>query len=117
MTKSGSVSPRNPFSHNICVCVFLMLSWVIASLDNRTALIINNLRRQFEALVESYDRACDQDLLQESYSQTICAPEYRGRVGRPSMHVTPEQLNVLHNEAGFRWADVSRILGVSERTI
>ena len=33
------------------------------------------------------------------------------------MHVTPEQLNVLHNEAGFRWADVSRILGVSERTI
>ena len=74
---------------------------------------LNNLRRQFEALVESYD----QDLLQESYSQTICAPEYRGRVGRPSMHVTPEQLNVLHNEAGFRWADVSRILGVSERTI
>ena len=78
---------------------------------------LNNLRRQFEAIVESYDRACDQDLLQESYSQTICAPEYRGRVGRPSMHVTPEQLNVLHNEAGFRWADVSRILGVSERTI
>ncbi len=78
---------------------------------------LNNLRRQFEALVESYDLECDQDLLQESYRSTICVPEYRGRVGRPSMHVTPEQLNVLHNEAGFRWADVSRILGVSERTI
>ena len=36
---------------------------------------LNNLRKQFEALVESYDRACDHDLLQESYSQTICAPE------------------------------------------
>ena len=34
----------------------------------------NNLRRQFEALVESYDRACDYDLLQESYCQTICVP-------------------------------------------
>ena len=77
----------------------------------------NNLRRQFEALVESYDRACDQDLLHESYCQTICVPEYRGRLGRPSMHVTPERLNVLHNETGFRWADVSRILGISERTI
>ncbi len=77
---------------------------------------LNNLRQQFEALVEIHDRECDQDLLQESYFLTICVPEYRSRVDRPSMYVIPEQLNVLHNEAGFRWADVSRILGISERT-
>lgn len=28
-----------------------------------------------------------------------------------------EQLETLHNAAGFRWADVGRILGISERTL
>ena len=95
-----------------CICIVLTCICVVLTCN-----FLNNLRRQFKALVESYDRACDQDLLQQSYNQTICALEYRGRVGRPSMHVTPDQLHVLYNEAGFCWADVSRILGISERTI
>ena len=82
-----------------------------------TARIAESYPMEQHVRVESYDRACDQDLLQESYHHTICVPEYRGRVGRPGINVTLQQLNALHNEAGFRWADVSRILGVSERTI
>jgi hypothetical protein len=78
---------------------------------------LNTLRNQFEALSEIFDRTSAQNLLQESYDQSICLPEYNGRVGRPRIHVTQEQLNILHNTAGFRWADIGRILGVSERTI
>lgn len=38
-------------------------------------------------------------------------------VGRPRLALAQEQLETLHGEAGFRWADVARILGVSERTV
>lgn len=40
-----------------------------------------------------------------------------GHVGRPRYDVTEEEITVLHDTLGFRWADVSRILGVSYRTL
>ena len=36
--------------------------------------------------------------------------------GRPRVQIFREQLENLHGSAGFRWADVARILGVSART-
>ena len=38
-------------------------------------------------------------------------------VGRPRLALAREQLETLHGEAGFQWADVARILNISERTI
>jgi hypothetical protein len=58
---------------------------------------LNTLRNQFKTLSEIFDRTCAQNLLQESYDQSICLPEYNGGVGRPRIHVTQEQLNILHN--------------------
>ena len=40
-----------------------------------------------------------------------------GLVGRPRLQVLQEHLQTLHNDAGFRWADIGRILGISDRTL
>ena len=40
-----------------------------------------------------------------------------GLVGRPRLQVLQEQLQTLHNDAGFRWPDIGRILGISDRTL
>ena len=37
--------------------------------------------------------------------------------GRPRIQITQAQLEALHNGAGFRWNDISRILQVSSRTL
>ena len=33
------------------------------------------------------------------------------------LQILQEQLQTLHSDGGFRWADIGRILGVSERTL
>ena len=40
-----------------------------------------------------------------------------GLVGKPRLQILQQQLQTLHNDAGFRWADIGRILGISERTL
>ena len=40
-----------------------------------------------------------------------------GLVGKPRLQILQQQLQTLHNDAGFRWADTGRILGISERTL
>ena len=40
-----------------------------------------------------------------------------GLVGKPRLQVLQEHLQTLHNDAGFRWADIGRILGISDRTL
>ena len=37
--------------------------------------------------------------------------------GRPRVHVTREQLQSLNEDAGFTWSEISRTLGISERTL
>ena len=87
---------------------------VLISDLNEIVSIINNLTRDFERIVEDFERntpplpQCNQRLLAVTRS---------GLVGRPRLQVLQEQLETLHNAAGFRWADVGRILGISERTL
>ena len=40
-----------------------------------------------------------------------------GLFGRPRLQVLQEHLQTLHHDAGFRWADFGRILGISDRTL
>ena len=40
-----------------------------------------------------------------------------GLVGRPRLQVLQEHLQTLHNDVGFRWADIGRIRGISDRTL
>ena len=40
-----------------------------------------------------------------------------GLVGRPRLQVLQEHLQTLHNDAGFRWANIRRILGISDQTL
>ena len=37
--------------------------------------------------------------------------------GRPRLQVTREQLQTLSEDAGFSWSEISRTLGISERTL
>ena len=78
---------------------------------------LNSLRNEFDVIVENYERTSERFSLEESYDRAVCTAERNGLVGRPRIQVTEEQLTTLHNDAGFRWADVAGILGVSERTL
>ena len=40
-----------------------------------------------------------------------------GLVGRPRLQVLQEHLQTLHNDAGFRWANTGKILGISDQTL
>ena len=41
----------------------------------------------------------------------------RSGEGRPRYNISQDMLQALHVGAGFRWADIARSLGVSERTL
>ncbi len=41
----------------------------------------------------------------------------RSGIGRPSLEVSHELLEALHDNVGFSWAQISRNLGISERTL
>ena len=77
--------------------------------------ILNELRRHFEAIAEESEG--DIDSFEESATQPIVTITRNGEVGRPRLALAREQLETLHGEAGFRWADVARILNISERTV
>ena len=38
-------------------------------------------------------------------------------VGRPRPQVLQEHLQTLHNDAGFRWANIGRIHGISDQAL
>ena len=52
-----------------------------------------------------------------SLNDRLSAVARNGLVGRPRLQILQEQLQTLYIDAGFRWADIGRILGISERTL
>jgi len=65
------------------------------------------LRCHFEGIAEEAELA----------TPAIVSTARNEGVGRPRLALAQEQLETLHGEAGFRWADVAGILGVSELTV
>lgn len=82
---------------------------------NELVLIMNELSRDFDRIVEDSERSTFTAPL--SLNDRLSAVARNGLVGRPRLQILQEQLQTLHNDAGFRWADIGRILGISERTL
>lgn len=82
---------------------------------NELVLIMNELSRDFDGIVEDSERSTFTAPL--SLNDRLSAVARNGLVGRPRLQILQEQLQTLHNDAGFRWADIGRILGISERTL
>ena len=78
--------------------------------------IVNELTRDFVRTVEE----CERDTSPSPPCNELFARvgvTRSGLVGRPRLQVLQEHLQTLHNDAGFRWADIGRILGISDRTL
>ena len=76
---------------------------------------MNKLSRDFDRIVEDSERSMF--TAPSSQNDDLSAVARNGLVGRPRLQILQEQLQTLHNDAGLRWADIGRILGISERTL
>ena len=80
--------------------------------------IVNELTRDFVRTVEACERETPPSPPPPSNEPLVHVGVTRsGSVGRPRLQVLQEHLQTLHNDAGFRWADIGRILGISDRTL
>ena len=76
----------------------------------------NELTRDFVRAVEECELdtppspPCNEPLVHVSVTRS-------GLFGRPRLQVLQEHLQTLHHDAGFRWTDFGRILGISDRTL
>ena len=76
------------------------------------AQLIDIIGRRLERLVTFYE---DQT---ESYPGEELLGEVRvGFVSRPWTQIAQEQIEILQNRLGFRWADIARMFGISSRTL
>ena len=82
---------------------------------NELVFIMNELSRDFDRIVEDSERSTFS--APASLDDCLSAVARNGLVGRPRLQILQEQLQTLHNDASFRWADIGRILGISERTL
>lgn len=70
-------------------------------------------RQHYQEL--SFRRMLDED--EQNTSSLSVGIIRSGVVGRPRFDISENILQGLHNGAGFRWAEIARNLGVSERTL
>ena len=82
---------------------------------NELVFIMNELSRDFDRIVEDSERSTFS--APASLDDRLSAVARNGLVGRPRLQMLQEQLQTLHDDASFRWADIGRILGISERTL
>ena len=82
---------------------------------NELVFIMNKLSRDFDRIVEDSERSTF--TASSALNDRLSAVARNGLVGRPRLQILQEQLQTLHIDAGFRWADIGRILGISERTL
>ena len=81
---------------------------------NELVFIVNDVS-DFDRIVEDSERSTF--TAPSSLNDRLSTVERNGLVGRPRLQIVQEQLQTLHSDAGFRWADIGRILGISERTL
>ena len=84
--------------------------------QNELHSIVNTLTRDFVRTVEECELdtppspPCKEPLVHVRVTRS-------GLVGWPRLQVLQEHLQTLHNDTGFRWADIGRILGMSDQTL
>ena len=79
--------------------------------------IVNELTRDFVRTMEECERKTPPSPPSNEPLVHVDVTLRSGLVGRPRLQVLQEQLQTLHNDAGFRWANIGRILGISDRSL
>ena len=82
---------------------------------NELVFLMNELSRDFDRIFEDSERSTF--TAPSSLNDRLSTVARNGLVGKPRLQILQQQLQTLHNDAGFRWADIGRILGISERTL
>ena len=79
---------------------------------------LSHLLRRTSFLRAHFERHCflqtDEEEIQEPSTAQV---ESHDLPGRPRFAVSREQLEALHRDCGFRWSDIARTLGLSDRTL
>ena len=84
---------------------------------NKLHSIVNELTRDFVRTVQECERKTPSSSPSNDPLVHVGVTLRSGLVGRPRLQVLQEQLQTLHNDAGFHWPDIGRILGISDRTL
>ena len=82
---------------------------------NELVFLMNEFSRDFDRISEDSERSTF--TAPSSLNDRLSTVARNGLVGKPRLQILQQQLQTLHNDAGFRWADIGRILGISERTL
>ena len=76
---------------------------------NELVFLMNELPKDFDRIVEDSERSTF--TAPSSLNDRLSTAVRNGLVSRPRLQILQQQLQTLHNYAGFRWADMGRILG------
>ena len=76
---------------------------------NELVFLMNELSRDFDRIFEDSERSTF--TAPSSLNDRLSTVARNGLVGKPRLQILQQQLQTLHNDAGFRWADIGRILG------
>ena len=79
--------------------------------------IISSKIEQLQSLYDDNYFEDRMDTVNNEQRTSLSAHMHLGNVGRPRYKITQEQIELLHDALGFRWADIARMLGVSSRTL
>ena len=82
---------------------------------NELVFLMNELSRDFDRIFEDSERSTF--TAPSSLNDRLSTVARTGSVGKPRLQILQQQLQTLHNDTGFRWADIGRILGISGRTL
>ena len=76
---------------------------------NELVFLMNELSRDFDRIFEDSERSTF--TAPSSLNDRLSTLAKNGLVGKPRLQILQQQLQTLHNDASFRWADIGRILG------
>ena len=82
---------------------------------NELVFLMSELSRNFDRIFEDSQRSTF--TAPSSLNDRLSTVARNGLVGRPRLQILQQELQTLHNDADFRWADIRRVLGISGRTL
>ena len=82
---------------------------------NELVFLMNEPSRDFDRIFEDSERSTF--TAPSSLNDRLSTVARNGLVGKPRLQILQQQLQTLHNDASFRWADIGRILEISERPL
>ena len=75
---------------------------------NELVFLMSELSRDFDRIFEDSERSTF--TAPSSLNDCLSTVARNGLVGRPRLQILQQELQTLHNDPGFRWADIRRII-------